>query len=55
MARARLEGLFTDTWVGCEVTEPLEGPGGAARSRADVVQRADQWCTEVVTTVGSQS
>jgi hypothetical protein len=54
MARARLEGLFTDTWVGCEVTEPLEGSGGAARSRADVVQRADQWCTEVVTTVGSQ-
>jgi hypothetical protein len=53
-ARARLEGLFADTWVGCEVAGPLEGSGGPAGSRADVVQRADQWCTEVVTTVGSQ-
>lgn len=49
--RARLEGLFGDTWVGCEVSEPLEGATGA---RADVLQRAVSWCTEVVTTVGAR-
>ena len=49
--RARLEGLFGDTWVGCEVSEPLEGATG---SNADVVQRGVSWCTEVVTTVGAQ-
>ena len=49
--RARLEGLFGDTWVGCEVSEPLEG---SSSSGGDVVQRAVSWCTEVVTTVGAQ-
>lgn len=49
--RTRLEGLFGDTWVGCEVAEPLEGSSG---SGGDVVQRAVSWCTEVVTTVGAQ-
>ena len=53
MVRARLEGLFGDTWMACEVAEPLEASTGQV-SRADVVQRADQWCTEVVTTVGGQ-
>lgn len=52
--RARLEGLFGDTWVGCEVAEPLEAAGTRTGPRADVVQRADQWCTEVVTTVAGQ-
>lgn len=50
--RARLEGLFQDTWVGCEVAEPvavLETHDG----RADVVQRAEQWCTDVVTAVSA--
>lgn len=46
--RARLEGLFGDSWVGCEISEPLDAGTGSGR-RADVVQRADQWCTEVVT------
>lgn len=46
--RARLEGLFGDTWVGCEVTEPLAALS-TTTTRADVVQRAEQWCTEVVT------
>jgi hypothetical protein len=53
MVRARLEGLFGDSWVGCEITEPLVREEGAG-ARADVVQRADQWCTEVVTAVGAQ-
>ena len=60
--RARLEGLFGDTWVGCEVAEPLSseplsaGPSGeesSAPPRADVVQRAEQWCTEVIVAVGA--
>jgi hypothetical protein len=51
--RARLEGLFDDSWVGCEVSEPLVR-GEAAGARADIVQRADQWCTEVVTAIGAQ-
>jgi hypothetical protein len=57
MVRARLEGLFGDTWVGCEVSEPLaadEGSPNPDGTRADVVQRAERWCTEVVTTVGAQ-
>jgi hypothetical protein len=51
--RARLEGLFGDSWVGCEISEPLVRSEGTS-GRADVVQRADQWCTEVVTTIGAQ-
>ena len=51
LVRARLEGLFDDSWVGCEVSEPVEVAGARTGPRADVVQRADQWCTEVVTTV----
>jgi hypothetical protein len=54
LVRARLEGLFGDSWVACEVAEPLEAAGTRTRPRADVVQRADQWCTEVVTTVAGQ-
>lgn len=52
--RARLEGLFHDTWMGCEVSEPvavLETHDG----RADVVQRAEQWCTDVVTAVSASA
>lgn len=52
--RARLEGLFHDTWMGCEVAEPvavLETHDG----RADVVQRAEQWCTDVVTAVSASA
>ncbi len=58
--RTRLEGLFTDTWLGCEVSEPLGGSSegstgdGSSSERADVVQRAVSWCTEVVTTVSAQ-
>jgi hypothetical protein len=37
--------------MGCEVSEPLAPAAGSAAPRADVVQRAEQWCTEVVTTV----
>jgi hypothetical protein len=54
LVRARLEGLFGDSWLGCEVAEPLEAGGGSGR-RADVVQRADQWCTEVVAAVAGRS
>lgn len=52
--RARLEGLFTDTWLACEISEP-PGPAGAAppSKDAEVMQRAAQWCTEVVTTAGA--
>jgi hypothetical protein len=53
MVRARLEGLFGDSWVGCEVSDPLVR-GESTRSRADVVQRATQWCTVVVTAMGAQ-
>lgn len=51
MMRARLAGLFGDTWVGCEVAEPADRPAG---DRADVVQRAQQWCTEVVTAMSTR-
>lgn len=52
--RARLEGLFTDTWVGCEVTEPLvDGASASPGARPDVVQRAVAWCTGLVTTIGA--
>ena len=51
--RTRLEGLFGDSWAGCEVTEPLprEAAGGP---RGDGVQRAVQWCTQVVTAASTQ-
>lgn len=52
--RARLEGLFHDTWMGCEVSDPvavLETHDG----RADVVRRAEQWCTDVVNAVSASA
>ncbi len=52
--RARLAGLFGDTWVGCEVAEPLDRSATAAVHRGDVVQRAEQWCTEVVTAMSAR-
>jgi hypothetical protein len=52
--RARLAGLFDDTWVGCEVAEPLDRSATAAVHRGDVVQRAEQWCTEVVTAMSAR-
>lgn len=45
--RARLEGLFGDTWVGCELSGPSE-------TRRALARRAVAWCTDVVTTVGAQ-
>lgn len=56
--RARLEGLFGDSWVGCEVAEPMRRPDAApspSTGRRDVLQRADGWCVTVVTTVGTRS
>jgi hypothetical protein len=57
LVRARFEGLFGDSWVGCEVSEPMDRPGsaGGAHPRRDVLQRADAWCVDVVTTVGTRS
>jgi len=53
--RARLEGLFGESWLACEVSEPLEdSPESGRGPRADVVQRAEQWCINVVTTVGAR-
>lgn len=52
--RARFEGLFTDTWVGCEISEPLvDGASPSPATRPDVVQRAETWCTGLVTTLGA--
>ncbi len=55
--RARLEGLFGDSWLGCEVSEPFDGASGAPAgsqtgARADVVRRAERWCVSVATTLG---
>jgi hypothetical protein len=47
--RARLEGLFRDSWMACEVSEPTQ-----RGSRPDVLQRAEAWCTGVVTTVAAR-
>lgn len=54
IVRARLEGLFGHSWLACEISEPLEASPGAQKPRADVVQRAEQWCVNVVTTVGAR-
>lgn len=52
--RARLEGLFGDTWLACEVSEPRAAQGASGESvRAGVVRRADRWCAEVATTVSA--
>jgi hypothetical protein len=51
--RARLEGLFGDSWLACEVSEPLERASATRGPRADVMQRAVDWCTGVVTAVGA--
>ena len=57
--RARFEGLFADTWVGCEVSEPagVAGATGSASppTRQDVLQRAEEWCTAAVTSAAAAS
>ncbi len=58
LVRARLEGLYGDAWMGCEVSEPTAEPTAqptAQDGRADVVQRAEQWCTEVVTAISTSA
>lgn len=47
--RARLEGLFGDSWLGCEVSEPADAASGKPKG---LVRRAERWCTGVVATVG---
>lgn len=47
--RARLEGLFGDSWVGCEISQPDDR---APERPKDLVRRAERWCTGVVATVG---
>jgi hypothetical protein len=42
--RARLEGLFTDTWVGCEVSAPRDD----AHTGNRLAQRAVSFCTAAV-------
>ena len=43
-----LRGLFGDAWVTCRLSTP--GPSGATRT----VQRAEQWCVRVATTLGAR-
>jgi hypothetical protein len=56
-ARARLEGLFDQSWLACEVADPLDASGSAEPTspvpRADVLQRAARWCADVVRTIGT--
>lgn len=47
--RSRLEGLFRDSWMACEVSRPFQ-----RGSRSDVLQRAETWCTGVATTVAAR-
>lgn len=56
--RARFEGLFSDSWVGCEVSEPAATePTGSPSppTRQDVLQRAEQWCTAALTSAAAAS
>lgn len=46
--RARLEGLFGDSWVGCEVSAPT----AEAPSRKELSRRAERWCVDVVAAIG---
>lgn len=46
--RVRHEGLFGDTWLGCEVT-------GAAGQMHQTRRRADAWCVEVANALNTNS
>lgn len=49
--RVRLQGLFGDSWLSCELTRP----GSAKEGRTEqAVAAAEQWCTDVVTTIGAR-
>lgn len=43
-----LRGLFGDAWLTCQLSTP--GPAGATAT----VQRAEQWCVRVATTIGAR-
>lgn len=48
--RARLEGLFRDSWLACEVSRPAE-----RGRRSDLLRRAEQWCVDAVTAASAVS
>jgi hypothetical protein len=43
-----LRGLFGDAWLSCQLSTPEGDPA------AETVQRAEQWCVRVATTVGAR-
>lgn len=47
VTRVRYAGLFTHTWLTCEVT-------GSRTKRAAVKQRAGTWCVDVATTLDAE-
>jgi hypothetical protein len=55
LLRVRVAGLVGDTWLTCEISEPLQAAAatGSAtpRPRTDTLRRAGQWCTSVVAMV----
>lgn len=51
--RVRLQGLFDQSWVGCEVAVPQQGEGDDSSAeegsgRTGLVRRTGQWCTGAV-------
>jgi hypothetical protein len=55
LLRTRLAGLFGDTWLTCEISEPLQASGAGGSDtpspRTETLRRAERWCTSVVATV----
>ncbi|MEO5708373.1 MAG: hypothetical protein ABIQ59_00930 [Nocardioidaceae bacterium] len=43
-----LRGLFGDAWLSCRLSTP------GATAAAETIQRADQWCVRVATTLGAR-
>ncbi len=53
--RVRMQGLFGDAWLSCELTAPRTDNRSVARQAREVRQRAEQWCYELAATIGARS
>ncbi len=52
VVRTTMRGLFADAWLSCELTVPREGT--TRQKREELLTRTEQWCVDVVTTIGAR-
>lgn len=52
--RVSTHGLFGDAWLSCELTVPRDPSRPPGQQRDEALERTEQWCVDVVTTIGAR-